>query len=479
MKVSAIGRELLGLEGKSLTAADYDVPQPNIYGGRRNKRISNNVAARHLQAYGGTEAVDWVMDNVRLIMETASNADYHFERDGEEFVAHRGPGDDGRKVKQAPQDLVELFESPNPWFTYVDMMELLIIDLLLVGNAFILKFKPNEKGQPIALYRLAPPLVTVIPGTTQLVERYEYKVPGEDPVSFAPEDVIHFKLPNPHDPYIGLGLIAGGPRVYDIELNLVETQASFFERGARWLGIITSDRTVPSTTIRKVRRMVAGLYGGPTNSGVVPILERGLTFQSISADAQQGGFEPLTNLSRNRINSHFRTSRALFGDVEGLDAKMVREAQRVFDNKTMRPLLNRIQERLSVSLTRAWDLDYVNDYEYTMAPEDAIDLATGMATLPGVKVKEVRQMAGLDPLGDERDDVVLNLPGDNTNASNVKDRNLQGEAGRPPNPENTAAFPDPGQPMPADAQAQGPQRAVGRRSVRRAQGKETTPGYAR
>jgi len=316
-------------------------------------------------------------------METTSNADYHFETpEGERRPATLGPDEDGRSVRRAPKDLVELIQAPNPWTTYEDMMELLVIALLLVGNGFWLKFRRSERtGQPIALYRLAPPLVTILPGTNKLVAGYEYKVPGADPVVFQPEDVIHFKLPNPHSPYKGLGLIAGGPRVYDIELNLVESQASFYERGAKFAGVLTSDRTVPTAVLKKIKLAFRNLYGGPENSGEVPVLERGLQFQSVQSNAAEAAFVEISNLNRDRINSHFRTSKILFGNLEGADVRAAREAQRIFDTKTMRPFLNRIQSRISQSLTQAWGLNFVIDYEYTMAPEDSLDLASGLGAL--------------------------------------------------------------------------------------------------
>ena len=277
-------------------------------------------------------------------------------------------------------------------------------------------------------------------------------MPGEPPISYQPEEVVHIKLANPNDPYVGVGLIKGGPRVYDTELNVIETAASFYERGAMWLGILSADRTVGRETIKKLRRTMAGLYGGPRNSGEVPILERGMTWTSVSSDARQAALVEMSKMSAARIDSHFRTSKALFGDLEGSDKQTAREAQRIFDKKTMRPLLNRVERALSRGIAQAWDLDYKIDYEYEMAPEDAIDLATGLATLPGVKVREVRKLAQLEPLGDERDEWVLNLPGENANDSTLKDQAVGGEAGRPPNAEHTAAFPEPGQPLPKDVQ---------------------------
>lgn len=469
------GRLNDGLEGKAgLTSDDLAGPQPHIFNSQPGKRIGNQ-AARHLQAYGGTDAIDWVMDCVSLRARTAASAGFEFNRNGKRYVPKKGPTDP-KHVGEADSTIVELMREPNPWFTYNDLLQLLVIDLMLVGNGFWLKFRPDGAGKPLSLYRLAPPLVTVIPGTERLIDAYEYKVPGSEPVRFAPEDVIHFREPNPHSPYLGLGLIAGGPRVYDIELNLVESQSSYFGQGTKLSGIITSDRQVPPKVMQKIKRTWANLYGSPSNAGLVAVLERGMQFKTIQSNAQEAAFEPLANLSRDRICAMTGTPLPLLGILDNrINPVVMREVQRVYDTKTMRPMLDRIEERISIDLTSAWNYDFVIPYEYKMPPEDAVDLATGVATLPGVRIREVREFAGLDPLGDERDEIVLNLPGQNDNASKVKDRNLPHEPGRPPNPENTAAVPEPGAPLPADAAVAAPP-GMGRRSRRVAQAKAFLAG---
>lgn len=462
MGISSAIRSFAGLEGKALTRADYEVPEPQVYNTSPGRRISSRTAARHLAAYGGDDAIDWVMDCIALRAESASTAGFQFDRNGKTYLANKTDADP-KEVGQADRSLVELLRSPNPWFTYTDLIELLVIDYLLTGDAFWLKFRSNDKGQPIALYRLAPPLVSVIPGKQRLIDAYEYKVPGSEPVTFAPEDIVHFRRPNPHDPYLGLGLVKGGARVLDIELNLVESQAGFFERGTKLSGVLESDQQVPPKVREKIRRTWAALYGGPRNSGVVAVLERGLKFNSIQPNAVEAAFAPLSTQSRDRICALLGTPVPLIQMDAGLDPKALGAAERRYANKTVRPMLDKLEERISLSLTQAWSYDFKVPYEYKMPPEDAIDLATGAATLPGFRIREVRELAGYPPLGDERDDIVLNLPGKNDNRSTVKDRGLPHEPGRPPNPENTAAIPEDPADLPTDAAVSAPG-AMGRRS---------------
>lgn len=438
-------------EGKAITTVGG---QPDIYGieGRPGRRLSNRAAARHSQAYGGTDAIDWVMDCVDLYAQTTSNATFHFERDGKELLAHKTPADPDASV-EAPQDLVNLFERPNEQQDYTELIELAVIDLLLAGEFIWYKFESNAFGKPQQIFRLSPAAVQVVPGATT-PEAYIYTAPGGGrPQEIDPADIVHVKRPNPHDPWRGLGVIAGGPRAYDLELALTEQMANYYEQGTKLSGVLESERSIPPTVFDKIKKQFSNLYSGARNAYKVAMLERGLRFRSISATAQEAQFVEVSKWSRDRISTAFRVPGPLLGDMAGADRQAVREAQRIFDNKTMRPFLNRMQSMISKGLTQAWGVDFVIDYEYIMPIEDRFDLADRLATLPGVRVREVRAQVELEPLGDERDDIVLNLPGLDRAAGGHPDQPIGTEPGRTANPANTVPFPAPGQPLPASADA--------------------------
>jgi HK97 family phage portal protein len=431
---------LLGI--KSLYDRDYGgdagvSPNPRT-------KIANRAGRTHIGAYGGDQPVDWVHDCVGLIMETTSNAEWHFERDGKRMRKPNEPKDQAEKdVIDAPVDLCGLLDLPNPYMDWVEHIELAVIDLLLAGEFFWLKYGADEEGKPKSLYRLSPALLEVVAHPTKFIEAYEYKPPGAtEPMRFKPEDVIHAKLPNPHNPYRGLGVIAGGPRVYDVELALTESLAQYYEQGTRLSGVVTSERRVPDPVFKRIRRQFVNLYSGARNAYKVAVLENGLRFAPLASTAQQADYATLSGQSRDRIHRMFRVPVVLTNVTDDTTKDAVREGQRVFDNKTMRPLLNKIERIVTHGLTTAWDVEFKIDYEYVMPVEDRLKLAADFAGLPGVKVKEVRKQAGLEPStgDDETDNIVLNLPPtpEELAAGAGLAQPAGGEGGRPPNFESTS-----------------------------------------
>ena len=447
-------------------------PLPNLgLAGSPRRKLSGRSASRYIEAYGGTDAIDWVMDCTDLIAQTASNADYHFERNGKKLA---GTGKFGKFSDQGepPPDLAALFKRPNPFMDYTEFMELNVIDLLLAGEFIWLKYQPDLDGKPLALYRLPPAYVEVELGENGYPDKYLFTPPNGKEVRFDPADIIHVKRPNPHNPWRGLSIIAGGPRVFDMELALTESQASYFENGTRLSGVLESDRGVPPTTWEKLKFEFSKLYSGSAQAYSVAMLERGITFKSISATAAEAQFEALTNLSKERIAKMFRVPLALLGEmgVEAKTASVAQEAQRIFDEKTMRPLLNRIQSQISQGLTQAWDVDFVIDYEYALPLEDRLNLAQAMATVPGVQVKDLRALMDLAPLAEQKekwaeiDDMILNMPGQGS-AAGAPDANLAGEKGRPPHPGNRQAFPPDGSVPPTAAVIKPPQAGIAAKAM--------------
>jgi HK97 family phage portal protein len=444
-------------EGKALAPHRFftddsplSVYMPGQSPNRERGVISQREAKHHLQAYGGSEAMDWVMSCVSLYSEPAGTAPFHLERAGKKYVLDRT--DDNTDAPLADQTLVKLLRKPNPLMTYNDLIELMVIDLLLVGNAYWYKFNPDDEGRPFELWRMSPSDVKIKPGQRG-IDRYEYAPSGvKDPLKIDPSQVIHFKRPNPHNPYYGLGVIKGAGRAADIDLALTDTQAWYFENRADPSLIVQSERRVPRDVFKKLRAQLRARASGPHNAGELLVLEAGLKAETLSPSAREAMFKDLGDASRDRVLSWFKVNPKLLGVAEvGTAGDKVQDARREFDNKQLRPFMDKLQAKVSLELTSLWDYDFKIDYRYIMPQEDLVKLSGDFSSIPGVKVREVRRFlveGGIldeESTGDDEiDEMVLNLPGeelDEDGQGGFADRPLPGEPGRPPKGENTKKFP--------------------------------------
>jgi HK97 family phage portal protein len=425
--------------------------------------FSARAAKTHLSAYAGSQAIDLVFGCCNVIAETASAAGFALESsEGKSMPLDRAEAEPSERL--APQDLVELLKRPNPWQTWTDLIEELIIDYLLTGDWFIYQYGlEDETGdlpgtRPVALYRLPPDRVTVLTGEevgkpSELIGGYRYEVPGaEKPADYEAEDVIQLRRPNVHSPYRGAGIIAGAPLLFDLELALQQSKEAYFRNGARLSGVLETDRSVPDNLGSKLKREFNGLFAGTEASGMTALLSAGVKYRPIQSNAQEAELTATTEQTAKRVIAMFRVPRAKLGMESGDEPG---EERREFANGMMRPLLNRIQEILTYRLTEpGWGVRFCIEYEYQMPIEEQIKLAGTYGTLPGITIREVREAAGKPRLTELMEDqaeakkieeIVLNLPGQEAPTDN-----LPGEAGRPPRAEKKSGKVPAGQDQPAD-----------------------------
>jgi HK97 family phage portal protein len=113
-------------------------------------------------------------------------------------------------VTKAAQTIEEVVEHPlltllrqvNPAFNSFDLWELTQFYLEVHGSAFWLLETNALLGIPEQIWILPSQHVRVVrtPDSPRLVDYYEYRG-GATPVRYSPEQIIHFRFPNPRDPY--------------------------------------------------------------------------------------------------------------------------------------------------------------------------------------------------------------------------------------------------------------------------------------
>jgi HK97 family phage portal protein len=416
---------------------------------RQDAKLSQREAMLHMDAYGGVQAMDAVTNAVDFYASAVSAAAWRLEKPDGTRLVERKTKNTPKDAEIGPQELYDLLKRPNPFMLYDELISLFVMDLLLVGNAYWMKWRTNEKGQPLALYRLAPGHVKIIPGPWGPV-RYEYQPPGaRTPLKLAAKDIVHFKLPNPHDAYYGMGVIRKGGRAMDLDIAVTETMAAHYENRADPSLVVQSERRVPRDVFNKLRAQLRGRVAGPSRSGELLVLEAGLKAETLTTNDKAALFEKVAGMSQKRVYRAFKLHPKLFG-IEGDAQDKLSDARREADTYVLRPFIDKVQLRVAEYITQAWDLDFKIDYNYVIPQDELLKNISTIAAMPGIKVRELRRAAL--PLGfldgestgdPEVDEEILNMPMeemDENGQNGAADRPLAGEAGRPPKGRNTSNF---------------------------------------
>lgn len=103
--------------------------------------------------------------------------------------------------------LLELLRSANRSEDGFGLSVMRILFLELTGNAYLHVVMDEALGVPAELWTMPAQHVTVVPGKERLVDGFLYGANFNAMQSFEPDEVIHFKRPNPRSMHYGMGKV--------------------------------------------------------------------------------------------------------------------------------------------------------------------------------------------------------------------------------------------------------------------------------
>lgn len=335
----------------------------------------------------------WVYACVRAIAQAAASVPLGVWR----------RGDDGRRWPADPREpLGRLLQRVNPRQSFAEVIEATIIGLELSGNAYW-AVERDGRGMVAELWPMRPDRVKIIPGP-HLVEGYVYEANGRR-VAFKPDEVLHFRYFSPADDFYGLSPLTAAADSIATDLFATAYNQSFFRRGARPEGIITSQVELAEDELKRLRAQFEELYSGVDNSHRVMILGADLDWKTLGVAPKDAEFLAQRRLSREEICAVFGVPPAVVGIYEYANYANAQLQRKLFWSETVVPKLQRIAGAINEQLAARMDDRLEVAFDPTAVPalqDDAREQAEVAATLVlrGVMtVNEVRErMYGLPPV---------------------------------------------------------------------------------
>lgn len=251
----------------------------------------------------------------------------------------------GEFVEDSRHEFHEIYRNPNPYQSSQEFVEEISKNLNLFGNAFI----SIEKASPLELYVLPATQMAVIPDAKTKVKEYRFYINGVQQV-YKPEEIIHIRITNPEDPYLGLPPLSVAKKILALEGNRIDFATNFFKNHAVPIGVLETDSTVSETILQKLRGEWTRLYTGMTRVGATAILQGGLKFRSISSPLKDLDFKSLKELSNSDILSIYRTPAIVLGDLAESSGEEGKAAVTAWWRNAVIPHLKRIETAINRGL---------------------------------------------------------------------------------------------------------------------------------
>ncbi|GLK67017.1 phage portal protein [Hansschlegelia plantiphila] len=194
----------------------------------------------------------------------------------------------GKSFEAPEHPLNDLLEfGPNRWQTAWDFWAMLVMHLLLRGNAYA-EIIAGPRGFADRLEPIHPDRVAVerLDDGSLRYRINDYK--GRTRFLLQ-DEILHIRT-SIAPGLVGISPIAYARETIGLALATEEHGARLFSNGARPSGVVTVPKTMSDPAFERFKKEWTGLYSGLQNSSKTPILEDGAKFEAISLTAEDAQF---------------------------------------------------------------------------------------------------------------------------------------------------------------------------------------------
>jgi len=294
--------------------------------------------------------------------------------------------------------------SPNPYFTWGEMIELIIQGLTLSGTSFVTFEK--VKGRYESWFLSTPSVTKIVPSVKDYIEGVIFN----DEIAYKAKEVMVLRNPTLNNAYYGVPTVRPLLDALTLEADAITSLQDFYNGSNLLSGVLESEFAMSNEQIENLRTQFRELFGkSGINRGGTAVLPNKLKYKPIQATPADSKLLDSMAVTDDRVYKVFKLNEAVVGGKSNV--LPTRDLMRLTFNTAVRPYLYRIEDQISLFLQQTFknsDIIFEFDLDRVVELETSLDVksnsaktlfATGVATL-----NEARDLVGLERLDIENAD---------------------------------------------------------------------------
>lgn len=243
---------------------------------------------------------------------------------------------------------LDIWQRPNPFFTGQLFRETVQQHIDLVGEGvWIVGRNPRVRSIPLELWPARPDRIIPIPSRDDFIAGYFYVSPDGEQVPLRTDEVIRLLMPNPLDPYRGMGPIQSVLSDLDATRYSAEWNRNFFVNSALPSGIIEAPTNLSDGEFDELRDRWEEQHRGVAAAHRVAILEGGLKWVDRRFTQRDMQFAELRGLSREIIREAYTIPKFAVGIIDDVNRATAEASKAWFAEMLTVPRLERIKDVLN------------------------------------------------------------------------------------------------------------------------------------
>ena len=272
--------------------------------------------------------------------------------------------------------------------------------------------------QPKGIYALRPDKMSVNIDAQGKVIGYTLRKADGTKMPFLPEEILHDRKFNPHNPYRGYGTTEAAMDYIGTEESTAKFTKNFFDNNAGLNGVLALKGLVSKESFRKFVVQWRQKYEGVDNAGKTAIIrDTDAAFTKVGLGLNELDMSGLRNMSIDEILMMYRVPRGLLGlssQEAGLGRASVETLEYIFAKYNIDQKMTRIDNALQRAFDRYFPGEKLFVSHENVIPEDkAFKLEERKAGVDTWMTRnEVREAEGLDPVegGDDLRITISSVP---------------------------------------------------------------------
>ena len=337
-------RRLVNRSGPPIPMAPNASGMANMF----NLRGGTASMESYIRAYRRSGTVFSIVS----LLQNSAAGDWHLyrkQRDGRVRYSRSDTGSDER-IEVLDHAALTLWNSPNDFHTGFEFREGSNQHLELTGETlWVLNLEAT--GFPTSMWYVRPDRMTPIPSKDDYLLGWIYRGPGGEQIPLELDEVIQEKMPDPEDPFRGMGPVAAILPNIEQQDYATQYQRNLFLNGADPGSVITMPSKMTDREWREFTERWRESHQGIARAGRVAVLENGATWAApAGTNNKDMEYNNLRLANRDEIREAWRMHKSMLGTVEDVNRANAETAEEVFSTWMRLPRLERRKETLNTKL---------------------------------------------------------------------------------------------------------------------------------
>lgn len=279
--------------------------------------------------------------------------------------------DDVEQEEIVGEPINELLERPNESLSYNELIQVTVINLALVGNAYwnLVGTRPNqpisETNPPVEIWWVKPGQMRPVPKADGTLSHYLFTSADNVEKTLDPSEVIHFRLPNPDSYHIGLGMMEPLMTTSTLEFNAQSFQRGFMENNGTPPFVFRHPGSPTKEERTQFWRAWDERHKGPERSGRAGMIWGGMEVETLGQSMRDAEYVDLRKMNREEMLGALGVPPSVVGLLEYANYSNMEVQQQKFWEDTVLPMLAAISDKLTLRLGPYFDERIWFEFDYS------------------------------------------------------------------------------------------------------------------